>query len=120
MIFKDDFAIDELVRKLKRPEMGAIVMFLGMVRADEGVAGMRVEGNERAAAEKLEHLKQETLDTFDIEAVEIAHRRAGSHSVGENILLILVGAKHRKAAFQAAEYLIDAIKMDEPFVKTEF
>lgn len=120
MIVNEDFAIDELVRELKRPEMGAIVMFLGMVRADEGVVGMRVEGDERAAGKKLELLKQEALATFEIDAVEIAHRRAGSHPVGENILLILVGAKHRKAAFQACEYLIDAIKVDEPFVKTEF
>jgi len=120
MIVNEDFAIDNLVRELKRPEMGAIVMFLGMVRGDEGVVGMRVEGDERAAAEKLEQVKQEALETFDVEAVEIAHRRAGSHLVGENILLILVGAKHRKSAFQACEYLIDAIKADEPFVKTEF
>jgi molybdopterin synthase catalytic subunit len=120
MIVNEDFAIDELVRELKRSEMGAIVMFLGMVRGDEGVVGMRVEGDERAAAEKLELLKQEALATFDVETVEIAHRRAGSHLVGENILLILVGAQHRKAAFQACEYLIDAIKADEPFVKTEF
>ena len=120
MIFNDDFTIDELVRNLKRPEMGAIVMFLGMVRGDDGVVGMRVEGDEGAAAKKLELLKQEALERFEIEAVEIAHRRAGSYLVGENILLILVGAQHRTAAFQACEYLIDAIKADEPFVKTEF
>jgi molybdopterin synthase catalytic subunit len=120
MIVKDDFTIDELVRELKRPEMGAIVMFLGMVRGDDGVVGMHVEGDEGAAAEKLELLKQKALATFEIKAVEIAHRRAGSHLVGENILLILVGAQHRKAAFQACQYLIDALKMDEPFIKTEF
>ena len=120
MIVNEDFSIDELVRELKRPEMGAIVMFLGMVRGDEGVAGMRVEGDERAAAEKLEQVKKDAREKFEIEAVEIAHRSAGSHLVGENILLILVGAQHRKAAFQACEYVIDAIKVDEPFVKTEF
>ncbi|MBN1455430.1 MAG: molybdenum cofactor biosynthesis protein MoaE [Methanomicrobia archaeon] len=120
MIVNEDFSIDELVRDLKRPEMGAIVMFLGIVRGDDGVVGMRVEGDDRAAAEKLERLKQEALATFEIEAVEIAHRRAGSHLVGEQILLILVGAQHRRAAFKACEYLIDAIKADEPFEKTEY
>ncbi|HDS45073.1 MAG TPA: molybdenum cofactor biosynthesis protein MoaE [Methanomicrobia archaeon] len=120
MIVNEEFAIDELVRDLKRPEMGAIVMFLGMVRGDKGVRGMRVEGDERAAADKLELMKQDALKRFEIDAVEIAHRRAGSYRVGENLLLILVGAQHRKAAFRACEYLIDAIKADEPFVKTEF
>ncbi len=120
MIVTDEFAIDELVRDLKRPEMGAIVMFLGMIRADDGVAGMRVEGDARNAEEKLERLQYEALEKFDIEAVNIVHRGTGSHPVGENMLLILVGAQHRKAAFEACEYLIDAIKVDEPFVKTEF
>ena len=42
----------------------------------------------------------------ELEAVEIVHRE-GSLNVGENIVVILVGARHRKEAFQACEYLID-------------
>jgi molybdopterin synthase catalytic subunit len=116
---KEDFSIDELVRRMKKPELGAMVMFLGMVRADEGVKGMNITGNEERAAEELEKLKEEALAKFEIETVEFVHR-VGSLPVGERILAILVGAKHRKDAFQACEYLIDTLKLNEPLRKETF
>jgi molybdopterin synthase catalytic subunit len=119
MLMKEDFSIDELVRRMKKPELGAMVMFLGMVRADEGVKGMNITGNEERAAEELEKLKEEALAKFEIETVEFVHR-VGSLPVGERILAILVGAKHRKDAFQACEYLIDTLKLNEPLRKETF
>jgi molybdopterin synthase catalytic subunit len=40
--------------------------------------------------------------------------------VGDNIVLIVVGAKHRKEAFLACEYLIDSLKEKVPIWKKEF
>jgi molybdopterin synthase catalytic subunit len=119
MIVKEDFSIDERVRRMKQPGLGAIVMFLGMVRADEGVKGMSITGGEEQAEAKLEQLKQATREKFEIETVEFVHR-VGSLPVGENVLVILVGAKHRKDAFQACEYLIDTLKLNEPLTKEEY
>lgn len=34
MIARDDFSIDVLVKKMKKPEIGAIVTFLGVVREE--------------------------------------------------------------------------------------
>jgi len=118
MIAKEDFSIDELVRKMKKPEMGAIVTFLGIVRADEGGKGMNVEVYEKMAVDELEKLEREAREKFEIEAVEIVHRE-GSLKVDENILVILVGAKHRKEAFRACEYLIDELKERVPIWKKE-
>ena len=46
------------------------------------------------------------------------------HRIGrpgrENILLIVVGAGHRKEAFAACEYIIDRIKQSVPIWKKEF
>ena len=39
--------------------------------------------------------------------------------VGENIVVILVGAKHRKDAFRACEYLINELKERVPIWKKE-
>ncbi len=111
MITEQDFSLDELVRKMKKPEIGAIVTFLGVVRDDEGLKGMEIEIKDTAIAEKeLEKAKREALEKFDIEVVEIAHRK-GSLEVGDNIVAILVGAKHRKEAFRACEYLIDVLRI---------
>jgi len=118
MFTKAGFSIDELVMKLKKPEIGAIVTFLGVVRAEEGLKGLNVEVYEEMAEQVLKKLEREAREKFNIEAVEIVHR-AGSLKVGENIVVILVGAKHRKEAFQACEYLIDELKARVPIWKEE-
>jgi molybdopterin synthase catalytic subunit len=117
MIVQEDFSLDELVRKMKKPEIGVIVSYLGMVR-DDGVKGMEIEVSEEKTEKKLEDLKKDALGEFDIEDVEIIHRK-GLLKVGDNIALILVGAKHRKEAFRACEYLIDALKMVKEIKREE-
>ena len=119
LIAEEDFSIDELVRKMKKPEIGAIVSYLGMVRdEDSEIKGMEIRISEGEAGEELENLKRKALDKFDIEAVEIVHRE-GSLKVGDNITLVLVGAKHRKEAFRACEYLIDVLKMTKAIRRRE-
>lgn len=118
MITKEDFSIDELVEKLKKPEIGAIVTFLGVVREDSGIKGLNVEVYEEMGMEELDKLEHEAREKFEIEAVEIVHRE-GALKVGENIVAILVGAKHRKEAFRACEYLIDELKKRVPIWKKE-
>ncbi len=117
MITEEDFSMDELVKKLKKPGIGAIVTFLGVVR-DEGIKELEIEVYDEMAAEELEKLKREVLKKFEVEAVEIVHRE-GSLKVGDNIVVILVGAKHRKEAFRACEYLIDKLKEWVPIWKKE-
>jgi len=113
MITEQDFSLDELVRKLKKPEVGAIVTFLGIVRDDEGLTGVEIEIKDEIKADKeLEKLKEEALEKYDVEAVEIVHRK-GLLEAGDNIVAILVGAKHRKEAFRACEYLIDVLRISE-------
>ena len=118
MIAREDFSIDALVRKMKKPEIGAIVTFLGVVRGEGGIKGLEVEVYREMAEEELEKLEREALEKFDIEVVEIVHRE-GSLKVGENIVVILVGAKHRKDAFRACEYLINELKERVPIWKKE-
>ena len=119
MITKEDFSIDELVRDMKKPEIGAIVTFLGTVRAEEGIKGLTIEVYKGMAVEELEKLEHEAREKFEIEVVEIVHRE-GALNVGENIVAILVGAKHRAEAFRACEYLIDELKKRVPIWKQEY
>jgi molybdopterin synthase catalytic subunit len=50
--------------------------------------------------------------------VDIIHR-TGRLKVGENILLIIVGAGHRHEAFEACEYVLERIKESVPIWKKE-
>ena len=113
MITEQDISLEELVRKVKKPEMGAIVTFIGIVRNGESLKGMEIEIKDKRKAEKeIAQLKGEALEKFDVEAVEIVHRK-GTLEACDNIVAVLVGAKHRKDAFRACEYLIDALRISE-------
>ena len=111
MITEQEISIDGAVRAMKESNIGAIVTFIGVVRVEDGLKGMEVEVKDNAQAE-LEQLRRDAVDTFDIEAVEIIHRR-GLLDVGDNIVAILVGAKHRTDAFRACEYLVDLLRINE-------
>ncbi len=107
-----DFALDTLVRKMKKPGLGCIVSFIGIVRDGNAIKGMEIAMDEKKVKTELESRKREALAKFEIESVEIVHRK-GSLDVGDSIVAILVGAGHRKDAFRACEYLIDVLRVSE-------
>jgi len=117
MLTEEDFSLDELVAKMKKPEMGCIVAFLGIVRRDDEIKGLKVESDEKALKE-LEVLCEEAKEKFGVVDIQILHRK-GFLSVGENIVAILVGASHRKEAFKACEFLIDELRKRIPIREIE-
>ncbi len=117
-ITKDDFSIDEVVRKAKRPDAGAIVTFLGTVR-DDGINGMDLEAYREAALLELDQISGEATDKFGLKSVDIIHR-VGSLAVGDNIALIVVSAGHRKEAFEGCSYILEELKKRAPIWKKEF
>ena len=117
MLTEEDFSLDELVARMKEPEMGCIVAFLGIVRRDDEIKGLNVESDEGALKE-LEALCEEAKEKFGVVDIQILHRK-GFLSVGENIVAILVGASHRKEAFKACEFLIDELRERIPIREIE-
>jgi len=116
-ITEDDFSIEEVVARAKRPEAGATVTFLGTVR-DEGISGMEVEAYREVAREELEKIREEAMEIFDLKSVDVIHR-VGALSVGDDIVLIVCTAAHRRAAFRGCEHVIDEIKRRAPIWKKE-
>lgn len=107
-----DFSIDEVIKKLKKPEIGGIVTYLGTVR-ETSLAGEKVERVEFSYDEKmkqkLQEIEKKAIDKFDIKDIAIV-QRVGSLEVGENILLVAVSATHREPGFTACRDVIDEIK----------
>jgi molybdopterin synthase catalytic subunit len=116
-ITEEDFKIDELIRKAKHPDAGAVVTFLGIVR-DDGIVGMEIEADTELAMQELGRIRDEAIDMFDLTSLDIIHR-TGTLAVSDNILLIVCGAPHRKDAFAACEYVIDELNERVPIRKTE-
>jgi molybdopterin synthase catalytic subunit len=117
-ITKDDFSIEEVVGKAKRPDAGAIVTFLGTVR-DDDILKMELEAYKETALPELERIRDEAFSKFDLKGVDIIHR-IGSLNVCDNIALIVVSAGHRKEAFEGCAYILEELKRRAPIWKKEF
>lgn len=104
-----------LIEAAKRPEMGALVTFLGTVR-DDDIERIELESYEEVAVRELTAIRDEAMAKWPIASVDILHR-IGDLRVGETILLIIVGAGHRKEAFAACEHILERIKETVPIWK---
>lgn len=116
-ITENDFSLDELVRKAKSNDAGAVVTFLGTVR-DDGIERMELEAFREAALPELERIRDEAASKFNLKSVQIVHR-IGSLAIGENIVAIVCSAGHRDEAFQGCRYIIEELKARAPIWKKE-
>lgn len=98
---------------------GAIVTFVGEVRSEEGrVAGLVLEHYPGFTEKEIEKIASAALARWPLAGVRIVHR-VGALAPGEAIVFIAVAAAHRRAAFEAAEFLMDYLKSEAPFWKKE-
>jgi molybdopterin synthase catalytic subunit len=107
-IKREDFCVDEIIKKMKAPNIGALSIYLGTVREFPEGVGLAFADNDQAA-QKLREIRERAINRFDVEDVVIMHR-VGSLGVSESIVLIAVSASHREAAFSACRSIIDDIK----------
>ncbi|MBM4236857.1 MAG: molybdenum cofactor biosynthesis protein MoaE [Euryarchaeota archaeon] len=122
LVTKDDFSVDEILRKVKGERTGAVVAFVGVVRGEEEgrrIRRMEMEAYEEMAERELASLRQRAMEEFGLEDAVIIHR-IGPLAPGDNIVLIVVSSAHRKEAFAGAQFLIDELKKVVPLWKKEF
>jgi len=112
-----DVDIGKLVNEAKQRGTGAIVVFDGIVR-DDDIREMELEAYEEVAVPELEKIASEAKKTYNLLSVDIIHR-IGRLAVGENILIIVVSAGHRKQAYDGSRYIIETIKAGVPIWKKE-
>ena len=107
-IKRDDFCVDEIVKKMRVPNIGALSIYVGTVRDFPEGVGMEFEDNDDVAR-KLNEIEERAIGRYEIEDVAIMHR-VGFLGVSESILLVAVSASHREPAFSACRSIIDDIK----------
>jgi MoaE-MoaD fusion protein len=120
---REDFSIDAEINRVRQSSrrIGGIAIFLGTARdrsRGHEVSGMTFEHYEGMAQKKLREIREQALKDFDVIEVLILHRY-GPIEVGENIVLIVVGAEHRADAFRACKWCIDELKQITPIWKRE-
>ena len=116
-ITEQDFSLDEIIKKAKRTDAGAVVTFLGTVR-DDGIKMMELESFRESALQELESIRGEAVGRFGLKSAEIVHR-IGLLSVGDNIVAIVCSAAHRDEAFLGCRYIIEELKKRAPIWKKE-
>lgn len=99
---------------------GAAVTFTGLVRSspDDPVATLMLECYPELAVNQIGKIVAEAIERFALLRADVIHRY-GTLRPGEPIVQVMTLASHRKAAFAAAEFLMDYLKTDAPFWKKE-
>ncbi len=98
---------------------GAVVSFTGIVRDDSGrMAEMLIEHYPGMTERALQKIATEAKARWSLADVLVIHR-FGALFPGEQIMMVATAARHRKDAFEAAEYLMDYLKSRAPFWKQE-
>jgi len=98
---------------------GAIVTFTGVVRDDTGqMAALDIEHYPGMTERALQDYGDAAAQRFQLSDWRIIHRH-GRIPVGETIMMVATAARHRRAAFQSADYLMDWLKSRAPFWKRE-
>ncbi len=64
-ITEQDFSLDEMIKKARRTDAGAVVTFLGTVR-DDGIEMMELESFREAALQELESIRGEAVGRFGL------------------------------------------------------
>lgn len=118
-----DFDVAAEVARLRGGDtgVGAVATFIGTVRdASEasGVSALELEHYPGMTERAIEAMIDEAQRRFDIRGARVVHR-VGPLEPGDQIVLVVVAASHRHAAFQACEFLMDFLKTQAPFWKKE-
>jgi len=99
-------------------EIGAVVSFTGLVRGTGGVSTMTLEHYPGMTEKALEAIETEAHDRWPLQASLVIHR-VGPLAPGTRIVFVATASRHRGAAFEAAEFLMDFLKTRAPFWKKE-
>ena len=100
------------------PEAGGIVSFVGKVRPDRDVEELELRHYAPLTLKGMDELAETTLARWPLEGI-LLHHRTGSMRPGDPIVLVAAAARHRRAAFEAADFAMDHLKSDAWFWKRE-
>ncbi len=97
---------------------GGVVSFLGKVRPDGDVRALELTHYEPLTLPGMKELAANAKTRFDLDGALVWHR-VGVMTPGESIVLVATAARHRRNAFEAADFLMDHLKSAAWFWKRE-
>ena len=102
-----------------RSEVGAIATFTGIARAEAGsTTVLELEAYPGFTEAEIGKVAGHAKVRFGIDDLMILHR-VGRISPGQAVVFVATAARHRRAAFEACDFLMDYLKSKAPFWKKE-
>lgn len=104
-----------------RSDIGAIVSFTGWVRdfnERPDVTALTLEHFPGMTEKALHEIALEAGERWVLQGVTIIHR-VGRLEPGDAIVLVMTASAHRRAAFEACDFIMDYLKTRAPFWKKE-
>ncbi len=123
IVQREDFDAGAEIAKIsaQSTNIGGVCSFIGLVREldnENAITAMTLEHYPGMTEKQLAKIEAEARDRWPLEDSLIIHRH-GRMEPGEQIVLVVTASAHRKAAFEACEFLMDWLKTKAPFWKSE-
>lgn len=100
---------------------GAVVSFTGLVRdaaASGDVTSLFLQAYSPLTERGIENAMADAETRWPLTALKVIHR-TGDMKPGEAIVFVATASAHRRAAFEAADFLMDYLKTEAVFWKKE-
>lgn len=101
-----------------RSDVGGLASFVGICRADDGLAAMTLEHYPAMTEAAIAGIAAEAERRWPLTGCTVIHR-VGRMLPGDPIVLVLTASSHRAAALESCAFLIDWLKTRAPFWKRE-
>jgi molybdopterin synthase catalytic subunit len=113
---------EELAKTVEQAKGGgAVVSFVGLTRPQSPagrVNELLLDHHPVLTLKSLQQIAAEAAERFDVSCVRVVHR-CGRVGAGHPIVFAAAASAHRRAAFEAADYLMDRLKTEAVFWKRE-
>ncbi len=114
--------VQQVIKEAGHPEAGAVNVFIGTVRnaaaSGKGVVRLEYEAYESMAVSEIQKIVDEALQRWMVKGWAICHR-IGHLKPGEVSVVVAISTAHRKASFEACQFVIDTLKAKAPIWKKE-
>ena len=125
---RDDFDVGRELDQLAAGDhaVGGIASFIGLVRdfnlpagGPGRVSAMTLEHYPGMTEKKLAEIEAEANRRWPLLSASLIIHRYGRLEPGDRIVLVATASPHREAALAACHFLIDWLKTEAPFWKSE-
>lgn len=111
------FIADSIAKHSSKKDIGGHSIFLGQVRNDnideKEVEAIEYTTYQDMALEKMHKIREELFEKYELTCMHV-HHSLGKVVAGEICLFVFTSSRHRKAAIDACNELVERIKAELP------